>query len=86
MTALQRALERHQVQEQEREAVRALRRAVTLSILRAGRFDPMRRVIPLWWEWVCTGLVASDLEIAAWIDQRLADSPGLQTAIIDEWA
>jgi hypothetical protein len=86
MSALQRALERYQAEERERELARALRRTVTFSILHAGRFDRMRVVIPQWWEWVCTGLVHRDAEIAELIDRRLDETPGLQSAIVEDWA
>jgi hypothetical protein len=86
MTTVQRALERHQAQERERELARKLRRDVTRSILHVGRFERMRVVIPLWWEWLCTGLVAADAEITDLIDRRLSETIGLQNAIVEDWA
>ena len=86
MDDLQRALERHRAQEHERELARRLRRDVTRSILAAGDFQRMRAIIPLWWEWVCTGVVYGDDRIAELIDHRLAATAGLEAAIIEDWA
>src|SRR4051794_30813997 len=86
MATLQRALEYHQAQERDRELARELRRRVTCGILRTGRFEAMRRAIPRWWEWLCTGQVAGDAEIASLIDARLAATTGLAAAIIADWA
>jgi hypothetical protein len=83
---MERALEYFQVQEQERETARTLRRDMTRSILAAGDFARMRTVIPLWWEWVCTGLVYFDQKVEELIDRRLTETAGLQQAIIDDWA
>lgn len=84
--SLQRALERYQAQERERELARKLRREVTRSILQRGQFQRMRSVIPRWWEWVCTGLVHADPQIAELIDRRLAETAGLAQAIGEDWA
>jgi hypothetical protein len=86
MATLQRALQNHQAQERDREIARELRRSVTRSILRTGRFEAMRRAIPRWWEWLCTGQVPGDEEIATLIDHRLAATTGLAAAIISDWA
>jgi hypothetical protein len=86
MSTLERALARHQAQEQEREFARQLRRDVTRSILHDGHFDRMRAVIPRWWEWLCTGHVTFDGEINDLIDRRLGETDGLEQAIIEDWA
>ena len=86
MATMRRALDHFQAQERDRELARELRRRVTRSILHGGQFETMRRVIPRWWEWVCTGQVSGDDEIADLIDHRLADTDGLASAIIDDWA
>jgi hypothetical protein len=86
MATLQRALDHHEAQERERELARELRRRTTRSILRRGQFDGMRLVIPRWWEWLSTGQVYGDDEIAELIDQRLAETTGLALAIIADWA
>jgi hypothetical protein len=86
MATLQRALDHYKAQEQDRELAHELRRRTTRSILRGGQFENMRLVIPRWWEWLSTGQVCVDDEIAALIDHCLAETIGLAAAIIADWA
>jgi hypothetical protein len=86
MNPLERALELHRAQEADRELARKLRREATWSVLTAGEFARMRTVIPQWWEWVCTGFVYADTLVAELIDRRLAETVGLESAIIEDWA
>lgn len=86
MATLQRALAFHEAQEHDRELARELRRRITRNILQGGRFEAMRRAIPRWWEWLCTGQVAGDEEISRLIDHRLTATSGLAAAIVADWA